>query len=1207
MYLSKLELHGFKSFADRTALRFDAGITAIVGPNGCGKSNIVDAVRWAIGEQRTRVLRSDKMENVIFNGAAKRKPLGMSEVLLTIRNNKDILPSRYEEVQLGRRLYRSGDSEYAMNGVTCRLRDISDLFMDTGMGAGAYSVIELKMIDEILSENTDDRRRLFEEAAGVTKYKVRRRQTLGRLKATRIDLERIRDLTDEIAKQVRSLKRQAGQAERYKQARNRLREIELTLAAAEYIRLTEEQDRLAGETSGLSEETTQATQQETEQAEALTGLRDAVLACEKRLEAARADLYAHIDKRRELETEQRLAEGQLESARGERRRMQEEQETAALRRIDMTQEIAEVEKALKDAEPAMYEAESRRADAERERDARRAASEAKQKVLLDLRAEERASEEKHAAQRRQLDKMVGQRDLVQKNMADMETEQREAETLLSGLCALAEKAETLKSAAADGVDKARLAFEEATREETRIRAGLDEAVDWLHGLEREQEALAASARLLESLLASCEDCAGPVQYLAQHLAASEWSGGRLVTVADLLACEDADRAALAAALGPFAECIVTQSDNEARAAIEQLRRDGQGRATFIILDRLPEAPPPGTRRFENAAPLEESVRITDRNMGADPCARLVRLLLRDAYVVDTLEEAEQLAAQADQDAHRVRFFARTGEWIDAQGVLHAGSEENGGAVGTGRLERRNQLDSAHRRLQTLRSDIAAAEATIGERRDEIRAVRADALREQLAEAERNLAQSEKEAAQAAFNLESAERRQETLSEKFGEAKAFLARTDSESKRLDEGLSAVAGAVQDLRSRLAEAETAFHAAEAESRAAAGACSEAGIEALRTRNRCENLQRDLERARTRLQDLRDRAEARARRTAELDQKMQATQDRLDNLTANGPALRARQTALQEATNRSEKELQSLRKEAASLEDALQGLRNRREGLVRQEHARALRLTEIRTRTATLVEQVAEDFAVSLPEAAAEASLLTPEDFVEGEAREEAGALRQRLRNMGSVNELALEHWEEETKRLEFLMQQQQDLEAAEKTLLETIGEINATASKRFMETFGEIRRHFQQTFRDLFGEEAVADLTLEDREQPLETAIRIKARPGGKTASNTSLLSGGEKALTAIALLFGIYLVKPSPFCILDEVDAPLDDKNVRRFMRMIRRFAEHTQFLLVTHNKLTMEAADRLYGVTMQEPGVSRIVGVQFDEAVQIVERASRAA
>lgn len=1200
MYLSKLELHGFKSFADRTVLRFDAGITAIVGPNGCGKSNIVDAVRWAIGEQRTRVLRSEKMENVIFSGAAKRKPLGMSEVLLTIENNRDILPSRYDEVQLGRRLYRSGDSEYAMNGVTCRLRDIMDLFMDTGMGAGAYSVIELRMIDEILSENTDDRRRLFEEAAGVTKYKVRRRQTLGRLKATRGDLERIRDLTDEIAKQVRSLKRQAGQAERYKQARSRLRTLELAIAAAEYTRLTEERDLLANETSGLSEETTQATQQETGQAEALTALREQALACEKRLEAERADLYAHIDKRRELETEQRLVEGQLESARGERQRMEEEQETAALRRIDMTQEIAEVEKALKEAEPAMYKAEKRLTAAERERDARRAASEEKQQAALHLRAEERACEEKYAVQRRQLDKIIGQRDLVQKNMADMETERREAEALLADLRTLATDKQTLKSAAADAVEEARLAFEQAAQEEARIRACLDEALDRLHQLEREREALAASARLLESMLASCEDCAGAVQ----HLAASEWSRGRLVTVADLFACEDADRVALAAALGAFADCIVVHSDREARAAIEQLRQNGQGRATFIVLDRIPDAIASESVCSGRAAPMEAAVRVADRNMDADQCARLIRLLLHDAYVVDTLDEAERHAAQAAPGA---RFFARTGEWVDAQGVLHAGSEEEGNTAVLGRLERRSQLETAHRRLQAIRSDIKAAEATIDAHRAEIAAVCAESLRERFGEAERDLAKVAQEAAQVAFNLEAAERRREALSEKLEEAQAFLERTDFERNRLNQGLSEFAEAVEGVRARLAEAETVFQSAEAESRVAAGTCNEAGLEALKARNRRENLQRDLDRAHGRLQDIHARAKARERRMAELDRKMQAGQNRLDNLTADWPALQARQEELQETANRSEGTLRSLRNEASILETALQGLRDRREQLVQQEHTRALRLTEIRTRTEALVEQVAEDFSMSLPEAVAEASIPSPEDFSEETAREEASALRQRLRTMGSVNELALEHWEEETTRLEFLMRQQQDLETAERTLLETIDEINTTASTRFMETFENIRRHFRQTFQDLFGEESVADLVLEDPSQPLETAIRIKARPGGKTSSSTSLLSGGEKALAAIALLFGIYLVKPSPFCILDEVDAPLDDKNVRRFMRMIRRFAEHTQFLLVTHNKLTMEAADRLYGVTMQEPGVSRIVGVQFDEAVQIVERASRAA
>ena len=819
---------------------------------------------------------------------------------------------------------------------------------------------------------------------------------------------------------------------------------------------------------------------------------------------------------------------------------------------------------------------------------------------MQLRAEERAHEEEHASQRRQLDKIVGQRDLVQKNMAGAETERREAEASLAELRALAADTETLRSRAAAAVDQARIAFEQAAKEEAHIRECLDEALDRLHRLEREREALEASAGLLESMLTSYEDCSGAVQYLAT----SEWSGGDLNTVADLFACKDADRVALAAALGPFAGCIVVDSDHEARAAIEQLRRNGQGRATFIVLDRIPDTMASESRRPEQAASLEECVRIADRQGDSDKYARLVRLLLHDAYVVDTLDEAERLASRA---APGVRVFARTGEWVDAQGVLHAGSKEEGDTLASGRLERREQLETTRRRLRAIRSDIEAVEGTIDKHRTEMAAISCEACRERLAEAERHLAKAEREATQAVFNLEAAEHRQEALTNKFEEAQAFLEETGRESKRLSEDLAQAAGNLNGVQSRLVEAETAFQAAETESRVAAGVYNDASLDALKARNRYENLRRDLDRARGRLQELHDRTKARALRIDELDRKLQQAGSRLEELAAEWPGMEEQKAVLQEAVNRSEGDLQAIRKDMGILEGALQGLRDRREQLIHQEHRRELRLTEIRTRTEALVDQVFADFAVSLPEAVTEASILAPEGFEEEAAREEVSALRLRIQAMGSINELALEAWEEEKKRLEFLTQQQQDLEEAEKTLLETIDEINATASARFLKTFEGIRHHFRQTFQDLFGEEAVADLVLEDPAHPLETPIRIRARPGGKTSSTTSLLSGGEKALTAIALLFGIYLVKPSPFCILDEVDAPLDDKNVQRFMRMIRRFAEHTQFVLVTHNKLTMEAADRLYGVTMQEPGVSRIVGVQFDEAVRIVERASRAA
>lgn len=1185
MYLSKLELQGFKSFAERTVLHFDPGITAIVGPNGCGKSNIVDAVRWVIGEQRARILRSDKMENVIFNGTAKRKPLGMSEVLLTIENNRGVLPTEYSEVELGRRLYRSGDSEYLMNGVQCRLKDITDLFMDTGMGAGAYSVIELKMVDEILSDNADDRRRLFEEAAGITKYKLRRRQTLNKLDNTQSDLTRIRDLTDEIGKQVRSLQRQARKAEKYKESSQKLHELELALAHVEYTRLTARKAELDKEIESLQKEAEKSASSESREEKSLEELRQDLGRREQELSVHRAKLDEHLEKVRSLETERRLAEERLESARRELARAYTEQESASTRRTEHEAEIRNLEAALRGATPRLEEALTMLDEVKQERDARRQLAEEQQQTVQSLRREERDLDEKRAAQRRSLDRLLNRRELIEEDIETTEKQIAELRTSLSDLHARVTEAEDVQQQRQTAVEDARRALANATEEKNQKEQLLEEALDTVRTYERRKDALAAEVQLLESMLTSYEDFSGAVQFLAS----SDWSADELRTVADLLACDEEHRIALDAALGSFASCIVVENEDEARRAVDMLRREEKGRATFIVLDRLHLS---GDHEHTvGAKRMRELVRTPHRN--------LAQVLLRDAFYVETLDRAEALAALAKTNA---RFFTPSGEWVDAGGIVHAGSRQDGVSPAASRLGRREQLDAARQELDEIERQLSDAQDEAAELRVALEAVAVAERREELAQAEQAFNGAEKKAARLGYELQSAAWRESELSDRIAASRQAITSTADEAEHLQSAVETASVELDDIRSRLTEAEASFEQAEAESRKASAAFNEANIAAVEARNRRDNFQRDLQRTQHQIEELDERVEERKLRISELESTIEQTQDRLEETTAAWSRIEGKRHELEKAVAYAEETVRQTREAIGNVESELRGLRRQREHLLREENQRNIRRAEVDTRAQDLVEHIEEEFRIHLPAAVAEGSINVPQDFDEKTARDQVGELRRSIRSLGGVNELALEAYEEEKERLDFLMQQQEDLESAEEKLLETINEINTTASERFLETYQLIRANFQRIFTDLFGGEAAADLELENPDDPLETAIEIKARPRGKRPSTISQLSGGEKTLTAIALLFGIYLVKPSPFCILDEVDAPLDDANVERFMRLIRQFSADTQFILVTHNKLTMEAADRLYGITMQEQGVSRLVGVKFDEAVQIADR-----
>ncbi len=1179
MYLSKLELHGFKSFADRTVVNFAPGVTVVVGPNGCGKSNVVDAVRWVIGEQRARILRSEKMENVIFNGAGHRKALGVAEVMLTIENNRGVLPTEYDEVTIGRRLYRSGESEYLLNGTQCRLKDITDLFMDTGMGAGAYSVIELKMIEELLSDNAQDRRRLFEEAAGITKYKIRRTQTLRKLQSTQVDLTRVRDLTEELDRRVRSLERQAKKAARFKKHRARLRELELALAQLRYDQLASEQEESSGKRGELKDLLEQDGAALAKAEAAHEALRTRHVEREQALVAIQTHLSAHLEKLRAAESDERLVHERLAVTERDILRLGQEREAAAIQSSVLGESLETLQVTVAGARPASEEAELALDKARQARDAAVKAVDTQRARVQTARNEERKATESLAQLRRTLDRSSSRVEMMQEELTGLDERESQVKDQLD----LAERNLEAKLEAVDLAETAVVGAAEAVEEAVERRQArgqeLADLKEELAVAQRRMDAVAAEVGLLESLLASFDDFSESVQFLVGD---SDWTENELITVADIVGCDPTVKPAVEAALGDFASCLVVQTQAEARRAISKLKESEKGRTTFVILDRLPS---PGAK-----APVPVGARaLIDEVRFETGYEALVQLLLHDAVVVDDLEAALRASGPG------IRCFTEAGEWVQDGGVVHAGSAGSGSRSGGGRLGRREQLDTAQRALAEAQAEARALRERVNLAQQALSEVLLPEVERRHRECMSEQSTARSTHARAVLERDNLARRDTELAKRRQELSRSLETFREDIASRSEAVQEAQERVTEWEGERARHEETLQTLEVDGRAAISRYSEANITAVQARNHLDNLNRDLSRVQQEIVRLEQERVNRTERLAELEDQRVKAGERIALLETTIADLHVAKTSVERDVITAKDTLSLVKVEISEIEAEVRVLRRNRDQRVQEENALAVRLAEVQTRTENLVTSTAEEYEIDLETTRIEA----PEDFDAESAPARVQEIRAKIRGLGPVNELALETFEEEKERFEFLTTQLQDLESAESTLMETISEINTTASDRFDKTFSAIQANFSRLFSDLFGEDAHARVVLQDENDPLESDIEVFAKPSGKKPSVLAQLSGGEKTLTAIALLFAIYLVKPSPFCILDEVDAPLDDANVDRFMDLIRSFSESTQFVLVTHNKRTMEAADRMYGITMQQQGVSSLVGVEFNPEVDV--------
>jgi chromosome segregation protein len=1153
--LSKLEIHGFKSFADQTEMVFESGVTAIVGPNGCGKSNVSDAVRWVLGEQRARALRGAKMEEVIFQGSSARRAVNLAEVSLHFENDDGALDIPFREVVITRRLSRSGESDYFLNNAPCRLRDIHDMVRGTGLGADSGVVIEARMVDALLSDRPDERRELFEEAAGVGLYRDRKRSAERRLEETTTDLARIDDLIAEVQSQVRSLSRQRKRAERHTELMARRFTLEVAHASREM-------NAWRGELVGLEQRVTLLRAEvpvEEERLRNAESARDIALGDRTSAEARRTELARLVADQREsaqqLRGEIAVAEERLRNATARRERAEEERRDgdALAGRVSVeleraSTEFSQLEAALRAADEALA------LHARQEEEVRTGFSVARSNLERSERALRELREELHRAE---LDRLSSERerDELAARKATLEAEQNQLFDAVEAArrdLAVAEDAAAIAGArvaeTTAAAEDARDALHRARERESAARTDLIRAeelhtslsakLDALEGLERERVGLApAAARLLKER-------------------AIFGDGAILGPLSDFISADGNSASLVERYLGATVNAVLVRDRSVAEAVRTWHASAAPGPLLLLPVDSV----------------LEES---SDIPLPAPGLASLVASSSpANGWVRSLLGHVTSIESGT--------------AFVDARGAIWLPAAESG----PGPLRRRAEIAELK---QAVANSASARHAAVSA---------AESEKAALASAERSSIIAQEAASQAARDNADASdrsaglaRQHQRIARDAAEARALIERLADREAATTLRLDALETTAREIAARIAHHETEVGGAremlgaadrkqeEARERRTASqigrAQAQAQLEVASDRQR--HLAEEFASASGRLQSLQHELTTLSTADAQLTEQVSQWQSNLD----------ARLATLEDAEQKladAERAVREVDERLSTEEHSLAEMRRHTAALSEELHAAELRYTELSGRRAAIRERLEAEWKKPVDELLAGAETLELDDDA---LRSEAALVREQLDALGPVNPLAIEEHEEETKRLSFLTTQRDDLNAAKNSLQQAIREIDTTARVLFLQTFVKVRENFRNIFMTLFGG-GECDLRLENPESPLEGDIEIHASPRGKRTQRIHLLSSGEKALVALSLLFGIFLTKPSPFCLLDEVDAPLDDQNIGHFVRMLNRFKANTQFIVITHNpRTTTEAADAVYGVTMQEPGVSSLVSVRM--------------
>jgi chromosome segregation protein len=1211
MHLQSIELLGFKSFADKTIFNFHQGITAIIGPNGCGKSNVLDAVRWALGEQSAKSLRGDEMADVIFNGSDTRKPVGFAEVSLTFTDCAKELAVDWHDVRVTRRVYRDGNSEYFLNKTACRLRDIQSLFADTGIARAAYSMMEQGKIDMVLSSRPEDRRAVFEEAAGITKYKTQKREALRKLEATEANLLRIGDVIKEVKRQIGSLQRQAGKARRYQALHADLRVLDteysrkqLDSLEAELARCHAEIARLGESERAIRAKIDTSENQMAEQRRVLEEIDAKITDGRSELQRLQSQIGTHhnqiqFNRQRAEELTELMERSRKDVAAAEAKRVQQDKELEkANALVEKTNQLLQAkERELEKLTNLISKLRSERNAHDSKLEALRSSWSKNEERIAGLEGElfglairRDATEET----RRGLDATISEaratRDKVQKALT---TARAAAERGQKNLQLLKTKSQGNDEALRE--QQQRLAnTEKSLTELERSLAEKESRLEVLHQLNEEGEGLAQGS---QSVLKGLDDPSRIQPALA----------GALVSNLDV---DPEFIAAVEAALGRNLQAIVLKDAQLAPEIIATLKEKRIGQ-TALVLPGLSNSSP----KTPAALPKEAVAWAREKVKTPDSLAPLVARLLDNVAIFRSLEAALSFKK------HGKDFAAATlaGEFISAEGIVFGGSRD---AAADSLLERKARM-----------SLLSAEYAEVRSRRD--------ALLRERDEANAILEKARSDVEKTRRQYEGADREQSTsdnrilfLERELTESEQKIDHLRSEQTVLAQQIQTAAERIAKLEEELGSEHAALEAQQNEQLELQGTRENAAKREDEATERLNELRLALATERQRYENLIAQRQPMAAREVELAETIGARQAEIANFEKRLAAQAQESKSAEAAIEKQKAECVELEATVTALTDQrvehsramnemesdLRASRNSLNELHDLRSKQQVRESQLQMQSDNLVEHISRRYQLNLREFAPDQvafektlrAQLKRNEKLEGEApatpdppelappevaRVIADLTRQ-LDNMGPVNLDAVHEYDELDERYKFLEGQNNDLTNSRRELLDVIAQINSTTKKLFAETFAQVRINFREMFAELFGG-GRADLSLLDESDPLNCGIEISARPPGKQLQSVSLLSGGERAMTAVALLFAIYMVRPSPFCILDEVDAPLDEGNINRFIGVLERFVKQSQFIIMTHNKRTIAKADVLYGVTMEERGVSKLVGMKLTAPQQV--------
>jgi chromosome segregation protein len=1177
MYFKRLELLGFKSFADETKVIFEPGITAIVGPNGCGKTNISDAIRWVLGEQSAKQLRGTKMDDIIFNGSGTRKPVSMAEVSLCLDNSGNVIPVDFNEIIITRRMFRSGETEYLINKTPCRLKDITELFLDTGIGPDAYSLIEASKIEMILSSKSEDRRFLFEEAAGIMKYKIRKNEALGKLAKTEENLIRLGDIIQEIKSRVSSLDYQVRKAQQYQKYKQGIKTIEIGLLVRELREINGNFTATAVEFNRLKDDieqlTVQVNQEEAEVAkmrfdlgaeeEKILSVQNELSRINGELERKEERLNNLKEKKESLVAEEAQLKKEINSAEDKLNRLKEKSEATGKEKSLLNEEIKKKEELLKEKEEALStkagELEEITGNLEKGKETvfnLLGEVSGRRNELTSLSVNLKNIQVQAGKLKQEKNNIQDVKNEMAKRIEDIQASIRQEEVELASRIAGRNHLIQDTKHKEDSYKHLSEAFEKA-QEDWRVKSARNES--------------------LEKLQANFEGYdTGVKEILSKNLP------GVHGTVASLIGVQAEFEAAIEAVLGDQLQYVIVQNIDSARDAVDYLTQQNKGRVNFLVLDdfagyKAPKLNVSGARYGIELVTFDEKYRpVMEYLLGNvlvagnfDAALAIARsagfrgkaVTLKGELVEKTLDKS--LVIGGGTTVREASFLGRQAE-IRELGEYLLGISNNINKLKTDRDTVEQLLKNQSGELEKINLEIQKLQLTLDNNRQNV---------EKLTQDKNNL-----------------DKQEETLSV---EDTLWV----RESEQATSSINNINGLISDLERQVSEHQEITRRLEKDIQDKAGMNAQmteevtgVKIKLAQDKQKQVNILAQIERSKEEIDELNELLESKKAEISSLSARGEAIATSKEEENTRLATLGDEKIGTEKILNEIRENRHRLTMELKKKEDSIRATRNRAEERKNVFHQQELKNAQLSARSEEIKKKMVEDYQFH-----DDAIDLHPEVTIDVEEQKmELGRLKKKMESMGPVNLVAIDEYQELEERYKFLLKQQEDLIKAREDLHEVINKTNATARQNFQETFEKIRTNFISISKQLF-EGGEANLILADTDNLLETGIDIVVQPPGKKLESISLLSAGEKALTAIALLFSIFMVKPSPFCVLDEIDAPLDESNLLRFTRMLKEFAKQSQFIVVTHNKRTMEQADILYGVTMEEFGVSKLVSVKFKE------------